>query len=65
MNTVFRQTELKEELKDLQRRVKELQSSRAGVLKSFQNKVNGDKNIELEELQLKIENVNWKLNSLF
>lgn len=67
MNTVFRKADLLEELEELEGKLKALQKNRANTLKQYQQKANNStsKGLEVEEIQLQIENLNWKLKALF
>ena len=66
MNTVFRKSELLAELDELKGRLKDLQSSRVDTLRAYQNKNNSQEpNLEVEDIQLRIENLTWKIDSLF
>lgn len=67
MKTIFSKEELHQELKELKKRMSEVQSKRVNLMKKFNKKSDADTETkaELHELELKIENVNWKLDSLF
>lgn len=67
MKTVFSKDELRQELQQLKKEMIKEQSRRVNLLKKFNKKSDEDSSYQarLHELELKIENVNWKLNSLF
>jgi hypothetical protein len=63
METVYRKTDLLSERQDLEQRIKELQNKRGAVLRSAMKST--DNVNDLEELTLRLEKVDWKLNALF